>query len=107
MTGSDPTPAPILRPIIPLTPTHCIDRGALAVWFADHGIDARDVVTAGIRVDRERFDAAVSAWLDVEYYLRNGNGRRFVDETGENPATALSTVPLHSFPPLVPIPTKD
>lgn len=87
--------------MIPARPTHLISEDDVQSWLAAHGLDVEQAFTAVVRVDRCE-PGGVSAFLEVEHYLLDADGNRFVDETGEKAATATATVPLTSWPPLTP-----
>lgn len=86
--------------------THLIGSDDLKSWLNEHGVDARDVVSASVRIDRGckpgsyvSDDAlVVSAFLDLVLYMRDVDGALIV--AGDDVAQRAVSVPLRSWPTL-------
>ena len=83
--------------------SHVITEDHITAWLAEHGLAADDVCTATISVGWSRPARHVCAWLDAEWYKRDGKGHRYPDpDDHEQAAMGRTSVPLHSWPPLTP-----
>ncbi len=87
--------------MIPVVCTHTIPKDALTEWFAEHGLDIRDVREATVRMGFPGTHGH-PAWLDVTWWKRNERGERYWDGIGEYAASGAASVPLRSWPPLTP-----
>jgi hypothetical protein len=89
---------------VELQVTHVVALSDALVWLAEHGVDGNEVQRAAVHIDRDG-GAHIRAWLDVTYYLLNEHGERYPDWSVDPPeaTTAQATIPLRSWPPLLPI----
>ena len=84
--------------------SHIITEADVRMWLAEHGLSADDIAHASISVGWDT--GGVRAWLDVQWYKRDGQGHRYRDPDDRGQAAmGSSSVPLHSWPPLTPAAT--
>lgn len=98
MTSSETTAFPVRA-------THGLGGGReLEEWLSAHGVDLYDVVDLVVRFTFGNGD--YPAWLDVTYRRQESRGQAHANIQNDAVATARASVPLHSLPALVPLPTE-
>lgn len=87
-------------------PTHVFDWSDLKAWFAEYGLSADHVTDARIVLGRR--DDGLAAWLDVEWFKLDSEGRMYRDpDDPDDAARGRSSIPLRSWPPLLPVSTGE
>lgn len=83
--------------------TNVVSLADMTAWLAEYGLDIHNVRDLSIRAEPSGQDGhPLHLWIDVVRYKINDLGSRYVETGTGEAATEQSSIPLHSFPPLLP-----
>jgi hypothetical protein len=83
--------------------TNVVSLAGMTAWLAEYGLDIHNVRDLSIRAEPSGQDGhPLYLWIDVVWYKTNHLGHRYVEPGTGDAATEQSSIPLRSFPPLLP-----
>jgi hypothetical protein len=84
--------------VIETQATHVLKLDDVKSWLAEHGVDIDNAVDVTIRIAQPGTE--IAAWADIRFYKLDDRGWRYSE--GDEVAVGQVSVPLRSFPTLVP-----